>query len=76
MNLDIDVNKIKEGIALLANIVTILGIVVGVPCIFKIYNKINIIIQKTYVSSITIGQINFAEPEKGLTNIYKEKNIS
>ena len=64
-------NQISQIVEFLANIVTILGILIGVSYVYKIYNRIEINIQeKKYI--INIGKLDIAIPEKGYSKIAYE----
>ena len=63
-------NQISQIVEFLANIVTILGILIGVSYVYKIYNRIEINIQEKYITNI--GKLDIAIPEKGYSKIAYE----
>jgi len=63
-------NQISQIVEFLANIVTILGILIGVSYVYKIYNRIEINIQEKYITNI--GKLDIAIPEKDYSKIAYE----
>ena len=57
-----DIYKFTELTALMANIATILGFVIGIGYVYKIYNKIEINIQRKNITNI--GELNISAIEK------------
>lgn len=72
-----------EFIELIANIATILGFIIGIGYVYKIYNKIEISIQGKYITNV--GKLDISIPDKeNISKIalqilkdmkYKNKNI-
>ena len=63
-------NQISQIVEFLANIVTILGILIGVSYVYKIYNRIEINIQEKYITNI--GKLDIAIQEKDYSKIAYE----
>jgi len=63
-------NQINQTVEFLANIITILGFLIGVPYIYKIYNRIEIRVQEEYTT--IIGKLDMAMPEKDYSKIAYE----
>jgi uncharacterized membrane protein len=62
-------NQINQVVEFLANIITILGVLIGLPYVYKIYNRIEINFQER---NITIGKIDVAIQEKDYSKIAYE----